>query len=238
MFFPTSSQVKHTGEKKHLEQKNGPTERKDTSSLQNRNQRSEIVSWPSSPGHWSWRRARVSYRADLRCWLDSDLNTFKRLSQSKCYLCKIKRVQECETTKSFIFSEHSWDILRFYPYIRFHWGLVPFSVTYFDYNNLIIYSCSDFNSLNWQVWALTVDAGDWEVVFGFLPAGMRLDGSRRPTRDLALPEEGHHEGLLGARPPPAHQPDPACRQGAVWERRREIRSDVFKRGMWRLCGAV
>lgn len=63
-----------------------------------------------------------------------------------------------------------------------------------------------------------MDAGDWEVVFGFLLAGMRLNGSRRPAWDLILPEEGHHEGLFGARAPASHQPDPACRQGAVWER--------------------
>jgi len=63
-----------------------------------------------------------------------------------------------------------------------------------------------------------MDAGDGEVVFGFLLAGVRFDSSGRPTRDLALPEEGHHEGLFGARPPATHQPDPACRQGAVWRR--------------------
>lgn len=41
-----------------------------------------------------------------------------------------------------------------------------------------------------------MDAGDREVVFGFLLARMWLDGSWWPTRDLTLPEEGHHEGLF------------------------------------------
>ena len=160
------------------------------------------MSWPSSPGRWSWRRAHVSCRADLRCWLDSDLNTFKHLLESE-------KVQEYETDKLLRAQ------LRYFNVLSVH----PVSVRIGSFNSeLLIYSCSDFKSLNWAVWELTVDAGDWEVVFGFLPAGMRLDGSRRPTGDLALPEEGHHEGLLGARPPPAHQPDPACRQGAVWGR--------------------
>lgn len=59
-------------------------------------------------------------------------------------------------------------------------------------------------------------AGDREVVFGLLLARVGLNSSRRATRDLVLPEEGHHEGLFGARTPPAHQPDPACGQRAVW----------------------
>ena len=63
-----------------------------------------------------------------------------------------------------------------------------------------------------------MDAGDREVVFGFLLAGVRLDSAGGPTRDLALPEEGHHERLFGARASATHQPDPACRQGAVWKR--------------------
>lgn len=64
-----------------------------------------------------------------------------------------------------------------------------------------------------------MDARDREVVFGFLLAGVWLDSAGRPTGDLALPEEGHHEGLLGAGAPATHQPDPACRQGAIWKRR-------------------
>lgn len=60
------------------------------------------------------------------------------------------------------------------------------------------------------------EVGDWEVVFGFLPAGMRFNGSRRPTRDLVLPEEGDHERLLGARASPTHQPNPTPSQGAVF----------------------
>lgn len=66
-----------------------------------------------------------------------------------------------------------------------------------------------------------MDAGDREVGFGFLLAGVWPDGSRRPTRDLTLPEEGHHEGLFGAGALAAHQADPACRQGAVWGRVRD-----------------
>lgn len=67
-----------------------------------------------------------------------------------------------------------------------------------------------------------MDAGDWEVVFGFLLAGMWLDSPWRPTGNLTLPEESHHEGLFGARAPASHQPDPACRQGAVWERKQTV----------------
>lgn len=62
-----------------------------------------------------------------------------------------------------------------------------------------------------------MDGGDGQVVFGFLPPGIGPDGARRPTRDLALPEEGHHEGLLGARASAAHQTDPAGRQRAIWK---------------------
>lgn len=76
-------------------------------------------------------------------------------------------------------------------------------------------SCGHRTAAGLTGWTLTFDVGDREVVFGFLLAGVRLGGSRGPTGDLVLPEEGHHEGLLGARAPPTHQADPGCRQGAV-----------------------
>ena len=90
-------------------------------------------------------------------------------------------------------------------------------------------------------WDLTVNAGNWEVVFGFLPAGVGLDGSGGPARDLALPEEGHHEGLLGAGAPAAHQADPARGQGAVCGRTRWLahtQTDRRTEGQWGGSGAA
>lgn len=82
-----------------------------------------------------------------------------------------------------------------------------------------------------------MDAGEGEVVFGFLPAGVRPDSSRRPTRDLTLPEESHHEGLLGARPPATHQPDPACRQRAIWKPSVTVsRADALTTALSVTCG--
>lgn len=66
------------------------------------------------------------------------------------------------------------------------------------------------------MWSLTLYAGNWEVIFGFLLPRMGLNSSWRATRDLVLPEEGHHERLFGAGPPPTHQTYPACGQRAVW----------------------
>lgn len=63
--------------------------------------------------------------------------------------------------------------------------------------------------------SVIVNAGNWEVVFGLLPSGLGSGGARRSTRDLTFSEEGHHEGLFGARPPASHQPDPSRRQRAV-----------------------
>jgi len=55
----------------------------------------------------------------------------------------------------------------------------------------------------------TVYTGDGQVVFVLLLAGVGLEGAGWAAGDLAGPEEGHHEGLFGARAPPAHQADPA-----------------------------
>lgn len=63
--------------------------------------------------------------------------------------------------------------------------------------------------------SVTLDDGDRQVVFVFLPPGVRLDGPWGSTGNLVLPEEGHHEGLLGARTPAAHQADPGRGQRAV-----------------------
>lgn len=66
-----------------------------------------------------------------------------------------------------------------------------------------------------EAWNLTLYAGNWEVIFGFLLPCLGLHSSWRTTRDLALPEEGHHEGLFGSGAPPTHQTYPACGQRAV-----------------------
>lgn len=66
------------------------------------------------------------------------------------------------------------------------------------------------------MWSLTLYAGNWEVIFGFLPARMGFNSPWRSTRDLVFPEEGHHEGLFRTRAPSTHQTYPACGQWAVW----------------------
>ena len=58
-------------------------------------------------------------------------------------------------------------------------------------------------------------AGDGQVVFVFLLAGVWFDGARWAAGNLAGPEERHHEGLLGTRAPAPNQTDPARGQGAI-----------------------
>lgn len=68
-----------------------------------------------------------------------------------------------------------------------------------------------------------MNVGKWEVIFGFLLAGVSFDGPWGSIRDLVLSEEDDHEGLFGAWTSATHQPDPARRQGAVWKNKDRFR---------------
>lgn len=63
--------------------------------------------------------------------------------------------------------------------------------------------------------SVVVDTWHRQVGLGFSAALVRPDSAGRTARDLALPEERHHERLFGARTSSAHQPDPSSRERPV-----------------------